>query len=100
MDSVTTSTPPVSIVKRSGKSPGDTAKIYAQLEQEEEIHEKTRVNEEKRRAQIETFCESLPGPGDQGLGRSVPCQDAGKDAEERASLSHRQSRLCLSLCAV
>ncbi len=54
MDSVTTHTACIHRQKIR-KIAGDTAKIYAQLAQEEEIHEKTRLNEEKRRAQIESF---------------------------------------------
>lgn len=34
---------------------GNTAKYYAKIAQDEEIYEKTRVNEEKRRMEMETF---------------------------------------------
>ncbi|HBR28048.1 MAG TPA: ABC transporter ATP-binding protein [Firmicutes bacterium] len=37
------------------KLAGGTEKFYAQLAQEEEIYEKTRINEEKKRKEIETF---------------------------------------------
>lgn len=37
------------------KIPGDTAKLYAQVEQDEQIYEKTRLNEDKKRAQLEVF---------------------------------------------
>jgi len=37
------------------KIPGDTGKYYAQLAKEEEIYEKTRLNEEKKRRAVETF---------------------------------------------
>lgn len=37
------------------KIPGNTEKYYMQIAQEEEIHEKTRTNEEKRRKEIEDF---------------------------------------------
>lgn len=37
------------------KIPGDTEKYYLQIAQEEEVHEKTRVNDEKRRKEIEQF---------------------------------------------
>ena len=34
---------------------GDTGKYYTQLAQEEEIHEKTRINDERRRKEVEQF---------------------------------------------
>ena len=37
------------------KVPGNTEKYYMQIAQEEEIHEKTRTNEEKRRKEMEVF---------------------------------------------
>ncbi len=37
------------------KIKGDTGKYYAQLAQDEEIYEKTRVNDEKRRKELELF---------------------------------------------
>ncbi len=37
------------------KIKGDTAKYYFQIAQDEEVYEKTRVNEEKRRKEIEVF---------------------------------------------
>lgn len=54
MDSVTTHTAAIhrhKIVKLSG----GTEKLYAQIELDESIHEKTRVNEEKKRKQVEVF---------------------------------------------
>ncbi|MBI5299670.1 MAG: ABC-F family ATP-binding cassette domain-containing protein [Deltaproteobacteria bacterium] len=54
MDSVTTHTAAIhrhKIIKLSG----GTEKLYAQIAQDEEIHEKTRVNEEKKRKQVEVF---------------------------------------------
>ncbi len=54
MDSVTTHTAAIHRTKIK-KVQGNTEKLYAQITQEEEIHEKTRVNEEKRRQQIEAF---------------------------------------------
>lgn len=54
MDSVTTHTAAIhrhKIIKLSG----GTEKLYAQLELDETIHEKTRVNEEKKRKQVEIF---------------------------------------------
>ena len=41
--------------KRFRKIPGDTGKYYAQIAQEEEVHEKTRINDEKRRKEVELF---------------------------------------------
>lgn len=56
MDNVVTHT--VGIHRQKAKKiEGDTGKLYDQILQEEEIHEKTRLNEEKRRAQIERFVE-------------------------------------------
>jgi ATP-binding cassette, subfamily F, member 3 len=54
MDSVTTHT---MIIHRSRvrKLAGPTSKLYAQLLQEEEIHEKTRLRAERREREIETF---------------------------------------------
>jgi len=37
------------------KIPGDTAKYYDQVAQDEAVYEKTRLNEEKRKKEIETF---------------------------------------------
>lgn len=54
MDSVTTHTAAIHRQKIR-KVEGGTEKLYAQIAQEEEIHEKTRQNEEKRRQQIEAF---------------------------------------------
>ena len=54
MDSVTTHTAAIhrhKIVKLSG----GTEKLYAQIELDETIHEKTRINEEKKRKQVEAF---------------------------------------------
>ncbi len=54
MDSVTTHT---AAIHRGQirKVAGSTGKLYAQIAQEEEIHEKTRTNEEKQRKQVEVF---------------------------------------------
>lgn len=54
MDQVTTHT---ALIHRHAlrKVPGTTEKLYAQILQEEEIHEKTRLNESKKRQQEEAF---------------------------------------------
>lgn len=54
MDSVTTHT---ALIHRQKirKLPGNTAKVYAQIAQDEEVHEKTRQNEVKQREHIESF---------------------------------------------
>lgn len=54
MDSVTTHT---AVIHRQKirKFEGGTAKAYAQIVLEDEIHEKTRVNEDKKRAHAEAF---------------------------------------------
>jgi len=54
MDSVTTHTMAIHRCKIR-KVAGPTEKIYQQLLQEEEIHEKTRTNDEKKRKEIEQF---------------------------------------------
>lgn len=41
--------------KKVRKLPGNTEKFYAQLAQEEEVHEKTRIKDERRRREIEQF---------------------------------------------
>jgi len=41
--------------RKMKKIPGDTAKYYLQVAQDEEIYEKTRVNEGKRKKEIELF---------------------------------------------
>ena len=41
--------------KKLRKLPGNTEKFYAQLAQEEEVHEKTRIKDERRRREIEQF---------------------------------------------
>src|SRR3989338_6301353 len=53
MDSVTTHTAAIHRHKIR-KIQGNTGKLYGQIAQEEEIHEKTRANEEKQRRHIET----------------------------------------------
>ncbi|MDM8544481.1 ATP-binding cassette domain-containing protein [Desulfococcaceae bacterium HSG9] len=40
---------------KARKMEGDTGKYYAQIAQEEEIYEKTRANDEKRRKEVELF---------------------------------------------
>jgi len=56
MDSVVTHT--VAIHRRRAKKiEGNTSKLYEQIIQEEEIYEKTRANDEKKRKEIERFVE-------------------------------------------
>lgn len=54
MDSVTTHT---MLIHRSGirKIPGGTEKLYQQVIQDEEVYEKTRINEDKKRRDLELF---------------------------------------------
>lgn len=54
MDSVTTHTMAIHR-QRCRKVEGGTEKLYDQIAQEEEIYEKTRLNEEKKRRQTELF---------------------------------------------
>ena len=54
MDSVTTHTAAIHRHKIQ-KLAGGTGKIYAQIAQDETIHEKTRLNEAKKRKQVEIF---------------------------------------------
>lgn len=54
MDAVVTHTVAIHR-RRAHKMAGDTGKLYSQIQQEEEIYEKTRVNDEKKRRQIERF---------------------------------------------
>jgi len=54
MDSVVTYTMAIHR-KKIKKIKGDTNKIYEQIVQDEEIYEKTRINDEKRRKEIELF---------------------------------------------
>ena len=56
MDRVVTHT--LAIHRRKAKKiAGDTGKLYAQILQEEEIYEKTRVNEDRKRKDVERFIE-------------------------------------------
>ena len=41
--------------KRTRKIRGNTEKLYAQIAQEEEIYEKTRINDERKRKELEVF---------------------------------------------
>lgn len=41
--------------KKAKKIEGNTEKLYAQIAQEEEIYEKTRVNDEKKRKEVQLF---------------------------------------------
>jgi len=41
--------------KKTRKMPGNTSKYYTQIAQEEEIYEKTRMNDERRRKEIQQF---------------------------------------------
>ncbi|MBI5874924.1 MAG: ATP-binding cassette domain-containing protein [Deltaproteobacteria bacterium] len=54
MDSVTTHTMGIHRCKMK-KIAGTTQKLYQQIAQEEEIHEKTRIGDEKKRAEVEEF---------------------------------------------
>jgi ATP-binding cassette, subfamily F, member 3 len=54
MDSVTTHTMGIHRCKIR-KIPGSTEKLYSQLLSEEEMYERTRTNDEKKRAEIEKF---------------------------------------------
>ena len=56
MDSICTSTLGIHR-KKMRKIEGGTHKFYSQLAEEEEIHEKTRLNEEAKRAEVEKFVE-------------------------------------------
>ncbi len=56
MDSVTTHTMAIHR-KKIKKIEGGTEKLYAQILKEEEIHEKTRINDEKKRKEVERFIE-------------------------------------------
>ncbi|MBF0364502.1 MAG: ABC-F family ATP-binding cassette domain-containing protein [Oligoflexia bacterium] len=52
--------------KRVRKIPGKTADYFAKIAQEEEIYEKTRVNEEKRVSEIEEFVNKFRAKARQG----------------------------------
>jgi ATP-binding cassette subfamily F protein 3 len=54
MDSVTTHTMGIHR-KKIRKVPGGTEKLYQQIIQEEEIYEKTRINDDRKRGEIEQF---------------------------------------------
>jgi ATP-binding cassette subfamily F protein 3 len=54
MDSVTTHTMGIHR-RRIRKMPGDTARYYGQIALEEEVHEKSRINIERKRKQTEEF---------------------------------------------
>ena len=54
MDSVTTHTMGIHR-KKIRKVPGGTEKLYQQIIQEEEIYEKTRINDDKKRGELEQF---------------------------------------------
>jgi ATP-binding cassette subfamily F protein 3 len=54
MDAVVTHTLGIHLRKLK-KIPGGTGQYYAQMAQEAEIHEKTRLNDERRRQQLERF---------------------------------------------
>jgi ATP-binding cassette subfamily F protein 3 len=54
MDSVTTHTMGIHR-RRIRKMKGDTARFYGQIAMEEEVHEKSRINMEKKRKQTEDF---------------------------------------------
>jgi len=54
MDSVTTHTMGIHR-KKIRKIPGSTHKLYNQILQEEEVHEQSRINDEKKRADVERF---------------------------------------------
>ena len=54
MDSVTTHTMGIHR-KKIRKVPGSTEKLYQQIIQEEEVYEKTRINDERKRNEIEQF---------------------------------------------
>jgi len=58
MDGVVTHT--VGIHRRHAKKiQGDTSKLYNQILKEEEVYEKTRINDEKKRKEVERFIEKF-----------------------------------------
>jgi ATP-binding cassette subfamily F protein 3 len=58
MDNVVTHTAGIHR-KRIRKIEGDTGKLYDQILKEEEVYEKTRINDEKKRKEVERFIEKF-----------------------------------------
>jgi ATP-binding cassette subfamily F protein 3 len=58
MDSVVTHTAAIHR-QRARKIEGGTEKLYAQILKEEEVYEKTRINDEKKRKEVERFIEKF-----------------------------------------
>jgi ATP-binding cassette subfamily F protein 3 len=58
MDSVVTHTAAIHR-QRVRKIEGDTGKLYDQILKEEEVYEKTRINDEKKRKEVERFIEKF-----------------------------------------
>ncbi len=81
MDAVTTHTLGIHR-SRCRKIAGPTAKLYNQLAQEEEIHERTRVNEEKKRKETEQF-----------INRFRAKATKARAVQSRVKLLERQGRL-------
>lgn len=90
MDSVTTHT--MGIYRRKiRKIPGPTEKLYQQILQEEEVHEQTRVNEERKVKDIEDFINRFRAQAN----RAKAVQSRIKSLEKRDKLDKIQQERIL-----
>ena len=98
MDKVVTHT--IGIHRRKvRKIAGNTEKYYTQIAQEEEIYEKTRLNDERRRKEIELFIGRFRAKARSGGPGAVPPQDPEK-LENRQKLEASKHLIFLSKATI
>lgn len=92
MDSVTTHTMGI---HRKGlkKIKGQTSKFYEQLNLEEEIHEKTRLNQEKKKAHLEAFVDRFSAKAS----KATQAQSKKKQLEKMSVLSKLSNEASMNL---
>ncbi|MFT6631863.1 MAG: ATP-binding cassette subfamily F protein 3 [Bacteriovoracaceae bacterium] len=92
MDSVTTHTMGI---HRKGlkKIKGDTGKFYEQVNIEEEIHEKTRLNQEKKKAHLEAFVDRFSAKAS----KATQAQSKKKQLDKMSILSKLNSEATMGL---
>lgn len=92
MDSVTTHTMGI-YRKKLKKIKGDTTKFYSQLAMEEEIYEKTRLNQEKKKEHLESFIERFGAKAS----KATQAQSKVKQLEKMETLEKLEGQASMGL---
>ena len=92
MDSVTTHTMGI-YRKKLKKIKGDTTKFYSQLAMEEEIYEKTRLNQEKKKEHLESFIERFGAKAS----KATQAQSKVKQLEKMGTLEKLEGQASMGL---